>query len=248
MTRFREVPMSDRSKLADSFYMDDHALLFAYLVKNAESVCGSGGREASLKGAIQYGRERGLRMAMRCAADGRPLTPRNYLLYGEWADDRNGSEVAVGGLKPVVLNYTRCVWSDTWKKHGMEKYGAVYCSCIDRELVHGFNPENALRIDGVRPNAADVCSFCFIGADFDSEQDFKNDVDVKAGLRHRTVKDFLYHTGHLLSALRRVFLAELGLLKTEDIVRDALAEYAAHFGQEKADAVAEEAKLDFLAI
>ncbi len=240
--------MSDRSPLAASFYMDDHAMLYAHLLQSAEALCGEKGHEASVKGTILYARERGLRMAMRCTADGRPLTPRNYLLYGEWVDDRKWSELSAGGAKPFVLQFNRCGWSETWQRHGMEKYGAVYCAWIDQELVAGFNPENRLRIDTTRARGGDICSFGFLGADFDSEEDFKKDEEIKAGLRSRTVKDFLYHTGHLLSALRRTYLVELGLLKAEDVVRKALAEYSALFGQEKADALALEAKQDFLTV
>lgn len=240
--------MSDRTQLSASFYIDDHAMLYAYLLKNAEELCGGRGLEASVKGTILYARERGLRMAMRCKADGRPLTPRNYLLYGEWVDDRKWSQLSSGGLKPYVLNFERCGWSDTWRKNGMEKYGDVYCTWIDQELVAGFNPENRLRIDKTRPQGADCCSFGFLGADFDSEEDFKKDGETKAALRSRTVKDFLYHTAHLLSALRRTYLVELGLEKADAIVRKALDAYAAQFGREKADALAEEAKQDFLVV
>ncbi len=233
---------------AVSYYIDDHAMLYAYLVKNAEMVCGEQGLDASVKGTILYGRERGLRMAMRCRADGKPLTPRNYLIYGEWVDDRKWSELSSGGLKPYVLNFNRCGWSDTWQKNGMEKYGAIYCTWIDQELVRGFNPDNSLRIDCTRPQGADKCSFGFIGADFDSDQDFKKDGEIKASLRARTVKDFLYHTAHLLSALRRTYLVELGLVNAERIVGQALTDYADQFGREKANAVQAEAKQDFLTV
>jgi hypothetical protein len=228
--------------------MDDHAMLYAYLLKTAEEHCGGQGHAASVKGTILYARERGLRMAMRCKADGRPLTPRNYLIYGEWVDDRHWSDLAVGGLKPFALNFNRCGWSDTWRKHGMEKYGAVYCAWIDQELVAGFNPENRLRINKTRPQGAEICSFDFIGADFDSDEDFKKDSVIKAEIRSRTVKDFLYHTAHLLSALQRAYLVELGLLKAETIISRALSEYAAQFGQEKADVLVLEAKQDFLSV
>ncbi|MCC8180583.1 MAG: L-2-amino-thiazoline-4-carboxylic acid hydrolase [Planctomycetes bacterium] len=237
-----------RPQETPSYYIDDHAMLFAYLVRNAESACGEAGLAASVKGTILYGRERGLRMAMRCRADGRPLTPRNYLLYGEWVDDRGWSAVSPGCLKPFVLDFNRCGWSDVWKQHGMEKYGAIYCSLIDQELVRGFNPDNALRIDKTRPQGADICSFCFIGADFDSEEEYKKDGEIKAKLRARTVKDFLYHTAHLLSALRRTYLVELGLVKADEIVSTALADYGKEFGQKKANAVAEESKQDFLVV
>lgn len=240
--------MQDRNTLGQDFYIDDHALLYAYLLKHAEDACGEQGMEASARGTVVYGRERGLRMAMRCKADGRPLTPRNYLIYGEWIDDRKWSELVPGGLKPFVLNFNRCGWNETWKKHDLEKYGAVYCSCIDRELVTGFNPENTLRVDKTRPQGADICSFGFIGADFDSDDDFKKDGEIKASLRARTVKDFLYHTAHLFSALKRTYLVELGLPKTEEIVSRALADYAAQFSREKADAIVAEANQDFLSV
>lgn len=238
----------DRSQLADSFYIDDHAMLFAYLLKNAEELCGEEGRAASIKGTIQYGKERGLRMAMRCKADGRPLSPRNYLIYGEWFDGRKWSDAVAGGLKPFVLNYNRCGWSDTWEKYGMEKYGAVYCAWVDQALVAGFNLENKLRIESLKPQGAETCAFCFIGADFDSEDDFQKDGELKVELRSRTVKDFFYHTAHLLSALYRTYLVELGLLKTQNITAKAMAEYTLSFGREKAEALAKEAKQDFLTI
>ena len=228
--------------------MDDHAMLFAYLVKNAEEVCGERGKEASIKGTILYGKERGLRMAMRCSADGRPLSPRNYLIYGEWFDDRKWSETEPGGLSPFILNFNRCGWSDTWKKHGVEQYGAVYCDWVDEALVLGFNPENVLRIDTTRPRGGDICSFAFMGAEFDSADDVKKDGEIKAAIRSKSVKDFLYHTGHLLSAMRRSYLLELGLPKTKRIVRAALAEYAALFSEEKADAIVAESKQDFLVV
>ena len=240
--------MDTTTQAASSFYIDDHAVLYAVLVKNAENIRGEAGNEASIKGTILYARERGLRMAMRCTADGRPLTPRNYLNYGEWVDERKWSDLQPMGLKPFVLRFNRCGWSDTWKKYGLEKYGAVYCRWIDQELVAGFNPENALRIDATRPQGAEVCCFGFPGADYDSGADLEKDAALKAELRPRTVRDFLYHTGHLLSAMRRTYLVELGLPAGGAIVTGGLADYIAHFGQEKADALVEASKQDFLLV
>lgn len=240
--------MQGQKTSGQAFYMDDHAMLYAYLLKNAEDVCGEQAKAASIKGTILYGKERGLRMAMRCMADGRPLTPRNYLIYGEWFDDRKWSETEPGGLHPFVLNYNRCGWHETWKQYGMEQYGAVYCAWVDEALFTGFNPENTLRIDKTRPRGADICSFAFLGAEFASAEEVKKDGELKAAIRSRSVRDFLYHTAHLLSAMRRSYLLELGLPKAEEVVRKALAEYAAQFGREKADAAAHEAKQDFLVV
>ena len=240
--------MDNKKQAALSFYIDDHAVLYALLVKRAEELRGNAGNEASVRGTILYARERGLSMAMRCTADGRPLTPRNYLNYGEWVDDRKWSDLGPDGLKPFVLSFNRCGWSDTWKKYGLEKYGALYCRWIDQELVAGFNPENSLRIDKTRPQGADVCRFAFPGAEYDSEEELKKDAALKAALRPRTVRDFLYHTAHLLSAMRRTYLVELGLPAGCAIVSGGLADYAGYFGQEKSDALVEAANQDFLTV
>ena len=71
---------------------------------------------------------------------------------------------------------------------------------------------------------------------------------LKASLAPRTVKDFLYHSGHILSALRRVFYTELGVENTENICAAALKEYENIMGREKLDALIEEAKKDFFAV
>ena len=73
-------------------------------------------------------------------------------------------------------------------------------------------------------------------------------MEQKAVIAPRTVKDFLYHSGHILSALRRVFYTELGVAVTDKICAAALAEYAGIMGGEKSAALIEEAKRDFFEI
>ena len=240
--------MIDRKDIAPRFYIDDHAVLFGLLLRQAEQLAGTAGVEASDKATILYGRERGLRMAMRCAADGRPLTPRNYLNYGEWVDDRQWSQFQPSGLRPFGLQVPVCGWNTSWEKYGLQKYGKVYCAWIDQELVRAFNPENSLQLDSILSHGAARCLFAFTGADYADEEDFTRDVALRTGMREKNLKDFLYHTGHILSALRRTYLLELGLIKGEEIVTRALAEYASLFGDDKAEAVVAESKQDFLTI
>ena len=72
-----------REKIAPEFYIDDHALIYGLLGKYADELYGEAGMAALEKGTILYARERGIRMAKRCLADGNPLNMRTYLLYGE---------------------------------------------------------------------------------------------------------------------------------------------------------------------
>jgi hypothetical protein len=239
--------MDERSTFADAFYIDDHAVLFALLIRQA-GLLGKEGEDAAVKGIVLYGKERGLRMAMRCMADGRPLTLRNYLNYGEWVDDRGWSDFRPAGLQPFVLEAVRCGWCESWKKYELEQSGRIFCQWIDPSLVSGFNPQAEFDMGGTLSQGEERCRFFFHGASFADEEDLKRDVAERAAARPRRVKDFLYQTGHVLSAMRRNFLLELGLIRGRQVVEAALADYAAIFGQEKTAILIRESGQDYLKI
>jgi hypothetical protein len=239
--------MGERAAFVDAFYIDDHAVLFALLLRQAV-LLGEEGEDAAAKGVVLYGKERGLRMAARCAADGRPPTLRNYLNYGEWVDDRGWSDFRPAGLQPFVLEAVKCGWCDSWKKYGLEQYGRVFCRWIDPSLVGGFNPQAEFSMGDTLSGGAERCRFFFHGASFADEEDLKKDTAERTAERHRRVKDFLYHTGHVLSAVRRNFMLELGLLRARQLVEAALDDYAALFGREKTAVLLYESEQDFLRI
>jgi len=233
----------------ERFYIDDHALIYGLLGKYAEQLCAEAGLAALEKGTIQYAKERGIRMAKRCLADGRELSMQSYLLYAEWADTKGWSNIEVSSIVPEFKNHVeKCGWYETWKKYGLMKYGAVYCSHVDKNLVKGFNPENDVEISAVLSHGAAACEFNWLAADFESEQAFKALMADKAAIAPRTVKDFLYHSGHILSALRRVFYTELGVPACEAICSRALEEYERIMGDDKCAALCEEAEKNFFEI
>ena len=230
----------------ERFYIDDHALIYGLFGKYAELSCGQAGIATLEKATIQYAKERGIRMAKRCLADGRELSMQSYLLYAEWADTKGWSNIEVSSVVPEFKNHVeKCGWYDTWKKYGLMKYGAVYCSFVDKNLVKGFNPALNVEISSVLSHGATACDFNWIAADFASEQEFKALMEQKAAIAPRTVKDFLYHSGHILSALRRVFYTELGVALTDKICAEALDEYEQIMGSDKCNALLEAYKKDF---
>ena len=244
-----KVDTMDKRSLAEQFYIDDHALIYGLLGKYAEECCGEKGMDALAKATVQYARERGLRMAKRCLADGRELSMQSYLLYAEWADTRGWTGIEVSGIVHRFLNHVeKCAWHIAWKQYDLMRYGAVYCTWVDKNLVKGFNPENEVVIDSVLTHGAASCEFDWLGANFQTEQEFYELMAKKKELAPRTVKDFLYHTAHILSALRRVFYVELGVPATEEICKKAFEEYTAIMGADKLSALLEEAKLDFFEI
>lgn len=238
-----------RDQIAREFYIDDHALLYGLLGKYAEERCGQDGMDALAKGTIQYARERGIRMAKRCLADGRELNMQTYLLYGEWADPRGWTDIQVSGIVPRFLNHVeKCGWNDAWRKYDLLRYGTVYCTYADKNLVKGFSPRESVEIDSLLTHGSPACEFDWLRANFQSDQEFYDLMKQKQAISHYSMKDFLYHTGHILSALRRVYYTELGVADTEAICAQALEDYEAIMGAEKRAALEAEANLDFLAV
>ncbi|MDR1398041.1 MAG: L-2-amino-thiazoline-4-carboxylic acid hydrolase [Desulfarculales bacterium] len=238
----------ERGALAAEFYIEDHAVLYGLLVKYARLEKGGEGREAAARATVRYGRERGLRMAMRCRADGRELSPNNYLDYGEWFDDRGWSDFRAASLRPFVLEAHSCGWKKSWGKYGLTEDGSLYCQIVDVELVRGFNPANEVLVDGVLTQGAKKCSFHFSGAAYEGEDDLAAAAARRTELRPRTVKDFLFHSGHVLSAFRGVYLLEFGLDKGGRILGQALADYGAVFGEVKLRALILESEQNYLLI
>ena len=238
-----------REKVAEKFYIEDHAVLYGLLVKNAIEIFGEAGKESSKNGTILYAKERGIRMAMRALADGQELTPNNYTIYGEWIDYKKVSKAEIKSISPEYrTNSLVCGWCDAWKKHDLMEYGKIYCTWIDKNLVKGFNPNNELEIDSILSHGGECCAFHWVGAKFNDMEDLKKMREVKSSKAYYVLKDFLYHTAHVLSAMSRQYFMDFGVAEANKIIEKSLKEYEEKFGAEKKEALVEEGKLNFLAI
>jgi hypothetical protein len=238
--------MMERTETANNFYIEDHAVLLALFIKFASEKCADRGKNIASGAIAVYGRERGLRAAMRCSADGESLSMENYILYGEWYDSRGVSKSEIAALSPDYrTNMTVCGWCEAWSKHGLLEYGRLYCDNVDENLVYGFNPELKLVMGKIMSQGGDVCEFCWTGCHFEDASEVSRRRREK--IPHVT-KDFLYHCGHLASTFRREILVELGLVKGDEIVSSALDEYEKIFGPEKRSAITLEARRNFLEV
>ena len=238
-----------RDESAKNFYIEDHAVLFACLAERAIGTFGVRGRMAVVEGLSVYCRERGLRMAMRCLADGEPLSGKNYVLYGEWADARGLSKSEVVATSPNYrTNMTRCGWCEAWKKHGLLGYGAIYCDWADENLVFGFNPELRLKMGNVMSRGDGPCEFDWVSCAFESEEEVAAMASRRAELVPRVTKDFLYHTAHLLATFRRAFLLTFGPVAGRELTDGSLARYGELLGSGKIAALEEESRKNFLEV
>lgn len=237
----------NRDQLSEKFYIEEHAVLFALLVKYAKELQADAGLNAAEAATKIYGKERGLRMAMRAAADGEELSPYNYIVYGEWADPRGMQTNVPVQLAPEYhMDVVRCGWNDSWRKYDLLEYGAIYCKWIDKYLVKGFNPENTLGIDTFLSCDGPRCNFQWTGVCLNSEDELKQCFIAREERLDRVVKDFLYHCGHLLWCMRRVYCLELGYAAGRDIIDKALDHFRGIYGEEMTQALVEESHQDFL--
>lgn len=236
------MDVMERETAAKRFYIEDHAVLLALITRQADIDRGAEGREAVARSVEHYGRERGMRAAMRCLADGEPLSMGNYILYGEW-DDPQKVSISEAVFDPGYrTRVTTCGWCEAWKKHGLLEYGRVYCDSADENLVFGFNPALTLKMDKILSRGDECCSFDWIGCEFkDAEEASRK----RKNLIARVTRDFLYHCGHVLSTFRREICFGLGIQKGEEIISRALSEYRKIFGALKKNALVQEAERNF---
>ncbi len=232
----------------EAFYIEDHALLYGLFGKYTELYYGPDCLRKLEQATIRYCRERGARMAARCRRDGRDLSMQSFLLYAEYADTRRLSRSETRCLIPQYLNIvTACAWNDVWQKYGLGKYGAIYCSVCDANVLYGFSPLLQVKLSSVLSHGDDCCSFTWCDANFASEEEFKALMTRKYTNAAHNMRDFLYHSAHLLSTMRSELRNEPGP-QAEAVISSVLEEYTSIMGEDKYAALQAEAQKDFTEI
>ena len=219
--------------------IEHHAILFALLSKNAITLAGEAGKEAILKGMTKYGNERGARMASNALANGEELTTMTNQAYGEWKPDYQG-QMDFGTLRtePTLHTYiAKCAWCDAWKKHDLTEFGKYYCVNVDNAVYQGF------RSDFVCTPLTTALSWGGERCEFDwghplSKEEAELLPEKKKALGTSCMKDFNFHTAHLLHTVGNTLKEELGEMG-ETAVEKGIAEYIEKFGQEYFDVLGE---------
>ncbi|MDR1801142.1 MAG: L-2-amino-thiazoline-4-carboxylic acid hydrolase [Lachnospiraceae bacterium] len=215
--------------------IEHHATIFALMSKYAQELRGEEGRDAILAGMDVYGNERGRRMAANAAANGDKPTTIASQIYGEWKPDYPG-QMDFGRIRttPTLQTYiAKCAWCDAWKKYDLLEFGKLYCVNIDNAWYQGFNPDflctpiaTALSFGGER------CEFDW-GAPV-TDEDISYMDEKKKEIGTSCMKDFNYHTAHILSTISKMLVERLGA-DGEKAVTAAKDEYVSLFGQEYLD-------------
>lgn len=206
-----------------------HAMLFAFLAKEAIDALGERGEKAVVAGVNHYGEQRGHRMAMRALADGFIPDVENYLLYGEWEAFPGQMDLRFPAYLPEVKmqNY-RCPWHTEWNKRGLERYGIYYCRDVDAALARGYNGMT-LKLNANRMLGDECCDFTFEGCAIPAErmQAFQ---EKREKLGKKAKMPWEYHVGHLYRTMKDAIIDACGEDGKEAVIR-ALGCYRAEYGE-----------------
>ncbi len=212
--------------------IEHHAILFALLSRQAITLFGDEGKEAILKAMTRYGNERGQRMAKNALANGDELTLLNSQAYGEWQPDYPG-QMEFGAIcaQPTYRSYiAKCAWCDAWAKHGLTEYGRYYCCNIDNAWYNGFNPEfTCTPLNPAMSWGGDCCRFDW-GQPL-NDDDIAALAEKKKELGTSCMKNFNFHTAHILHTVSRTLIEELGE-GAQRAIDGAKREYMEKFGPE----------------
>lgn len=204
----------------------EHALLFAYLVREVIERVGPGRGALAVGEAVwRYGVQRGRRMALRAQTDGRPLDWATYLAYGEWRAPEGVQRSETLATAPDLHRrvYT-CPWHQAWLEHDLLPYGKHYCLHIDRALAHGFNPALVLHVGSTLADGSSYCDFRFEGAD-SSPADMAHIEQLRLELSPRVVMPWAYHLGHLYKTIGQALVEQLGAM-AHLLISDGLTAFA----------------------
>lgn len=210
-----------------------HAFLAGYYYREIISEGFSDGNELFLKCVEKYGNERGERMARRARRDGKPLTYSTYAQYREW--NASASSIAENSTNlsectevspDYTVHYTRCPWAAAFQEMNEIEGARLYCSAIDRAVIHGFNPQLKFQVKGC------------LAADPECVQTW---VDAGVTLPFAAPspsdqKDWGYHCAHLFWTFGEV-LKEADPEKGKAAEEKVLKMFEERFGKEASDTV-----------
>lgn len=219
--------------------IENHAMMFALMSRQAVTRCGEAGKEAILAGMTKYGMERGARMAANALANGDELTTMTNQAYGEWSPDYPG-QMEFGQLRTEPTLHTfisKCAWCDAWKKHDILEYGKLYCVDVDNAVYKGYCSDfECIQLTTPMSWGGERCEFDW-GHPITVEEKIAL-AEKKAELGTSCQKDFNFHTSHIRYTISKTLIEMLGD-EGKKAVDAALAEYVEMFGQEYLDVLDE---------
>jgi hypothetical protein len=136
--------------------------LFAVMAKTIIDEVGRDKGEAIIEKAVKdFGEERGRRVAERVKAAGKPLSLKNFLVFGDLDSSTAISFVPNIEDGDLSLSINRCDFSKYPDDWGMGEYFHYYCKYIDKSTLRGYNARLKLEVPKTLSGGDNVCILCY---------------------------------------------------------------------------------------
>lgn len=226
------------------FTARDHAFVYGVIAQEITAACADSA--VILEEAIKiYGLQRGSRMGQTADLYGDARTMQHYMAYGEWAPAPGEMDIAIPEESPsAVWNVKKCPWNQEWTEQGMLEVGRLYCKYVDRELVHGFNPELELGIGTTQTGGDEYCYFKWNGADMTPEHKAEN-AEIAGKVGSVRLKTWAYHMGHIYKTMGQVLEEHAGAQTRGAVYAAADKRIAQRYGEETVELMHAGLMLDY---
>ncbi len=137
--------------------------MFAVFAKTVIDAMGREKGETVIKEAVQgFGKIRGGRIAEKVKGLGLELTFANFLIYTDL--DSSAALTFAPSLEDgnMILNITRCAFTDGARDLGLQDYFHYYCRWVDEAILFGYNPDLKLEIPSTLSGGGDACIFRYL--------------------------------------------------------------------------------------
>lgn len=122
------------------------AELFAYVAEEVVKRFGEEGEQAVREGVRKFGTARGRRIRENANRAGDKPTLENYLKNYDMERSKLFDMENSFSRNRLLQSITRCPFAGRWKELGLERYGKLYCSEIDRALIKGYNSKLTMEL------------------------------------------------------------------------------------------------------
>lgn len=181
--------------------IEEHALLYGLLVKNACAMLGEEkGKEIMAKATRHYGICRGKRMKKNALRLAYGDSTAGYMLSGEWQGEPGENQSELFYEKDSVRSEVHvCKWCDTWKKYDLMSYGPLYCQYIDKAIAEGFAGDFTLHANSILSAGDPVCMFVW-----DRPADKTAIAKTRKNRQESLIRPFSFHCGELLACTKEI--------------------------------------------
>ena len=138
------------------------AVLFSFTARAILEELGPEKSETLLRKAIRnFGLARGRRIAAIVSGLGKPLTFKNWTIYGD-LDSRNFDPQPDLVNDDLVVKAGECTFWNAAQAFGLGDYAKVYCRYVDYAILEGYNPDVKLVLEDRHQSGKDHCLFRYI--------------------------------------------------------------------------------------